>query len=377
VAVAVLMRVAPADPRHAGVHRVGSRLFCALACTLLVWSTAACSSSGGGHAHAHQVSASDTRCALHGPLLDGADPSVAFLDGRYYLVQSDGQRSITVTRASSIAGLGRATPVTVWTAPTGTGASAETWAPEIEHIEGHWYIYFAAATDFGGDPETNDTHRLFVLSADGDDPLGSWTFEGRLQPHVDEWAIDPSVFRHGNRLWLLWSGTPHGNGGDPPQQIFLARMSGPLRATGPAIRLATPDRPWERSVQAIEEGPEPWVGPGGTLTIVYNANASWTRHYALGALVHRSGPLITASSYQKRGPVLSSANGLYGPGGESLPVRGPGGRLWTLFHAKTTKADGWDDRKIFAQPVSWASDGTPRFVLLARDDEDQKGRTCP
>lgn len=54
-------------------------------------------------------------------------------------------------------------------------------------------------------------------------------------------------------------------------------------------------------MQAIEEGPEAWIGPNNALTIVYNA--------------------------------------------------------------KTSTANGWNDRAIFAQPAGWNADGTPAFGI--------------
>ena len=53
---------------------------------------------------------------------------------------------------------------------------------------------------------------------------------------------------------------------------------------------------------------------------MYDANANRTSSYALGVLVYNGGDLANFASYSKRGPVFCSANGLWGTGGESLPV---------------------------------------------------------
>lgn len=51
------------------------------------------------------------------PLLaQGQDPSVVYKDGAYYLVQSTGG-NLTIAKSSTITGLGRAEPVTVYTPP--------------------------------------------------------------------------------------------------------------------------------------------------------------------------------------------------------------------------------------------------------------------
>ncbi|WP_169795880.1 family 43 glycosylhydrolase [Curtobacterium ammoniigenes] len=301
-------------------------------------------------------------CTLSNPITPGADPSVWYRNGLYYLVQSDGARSINIRSSSTINGLGTATPRTIWTSPTGTDHSAETWAPELEYLNGQWIIYFAAATDEGGDPATNNTHRIFAITANTQDPSGSWSFFGKITDSTNQWSIDPTVFFYNSNWYMLWSGTPTGNGGNPPQQIYIAHMSDPLHIDQDYRRLiANPDQTWETSVQAIEEGPEAWIGPNNTLTIVYNANASWTTSYALGELVYKGGDLTTYQSYTKRGPVFSSGGGVYGPGGESIPVPGAAGVNWNIYHAKTSTANGWNDREIFAQPVPWNTDGTPNF----------------
>jgi GH43 family beta-xylosidase len=306
-------------------------------------------------------------CSLHNPVVSaGADPSVWYRNGNYYLVQSDGNRSINLRASATLAGLNAATPRTIWTSPTGTDHSAETWAPELEYLNGKWIIYFAAATNNGSDPATNNSHRIFAITANTQDPMGSWAFFGKITDSTNQWAIDPTAFYYNSSWWLLWSGTPTGNGGSAPQQIYIAHMSDPLHVDQDYRRLiANPDQAWETSVQAIEEGPEAWIGPKNTLTIVYNANASWTPSYSLGELVYHGGDLTTYLSYSKRGPVFSSANGVYGPGGESLPVPGANGTNWNVYHAKTSTASGWNDRAIFAEPASWNSDGTPNFGVPA------------
>ncbi|MET4052594.1 GH43 family beta-xylosidase [Frigoribacterium sp. PvP054] len=301
-------------------------------------------------------------CTLSNPISNGADPSVWFRDNTYYLAQSDGDRSITLKASSTLNGLSSARAKTIFTAPVGTDHSAQTWAPELEYLDGRWYVYYAAATERGSFDATNDTHRLFAIRADTQDPMGTWTFAGKIADSTDQWAIDGTVFRYQDSWWLLWSGTPTGNGGRAPQQIYIARMSSPLTIDQDHRRLiGNPDQTWETSRAAIMEGPEAWISPNGTLSIVYNANASWTTEYALGLLVYKGGDLTDYRSYTKRGPVFSSGGGVYGPGGESIPVPGKNGVNWNVYHAKTTTADGWDDRKIFAQPVPWAADGTPAF----------------
>lgn len=318
--------------------------------------------AGGIATPAITSAAAAASCTLTNPITSGADPSIWYRNNTYYLVQSDGNRGINLRASTTLAGLSTAPVQTVFTAPMGTDHSAETWAPEIEYLAGKWIIYYAAATDNGADPATNNTHRIFAITANTQDPLGAWSFAGKIADSTNQWAIDPTVFSYNNSYYMLWSGTPTNNGGSAPQQIYIAHMSDPLHIDQDYRRLiANPDQAWETSVQAIEEGPEAWIGPNNKLTIVYNANASWTTKYSLGELVYNGGDLTSYTGYTKKGPVFSSGGGVYGVGGESLPVPGANGVNWNVYHAKTSTADGWDDRRIYAQPVPWNSDGTPNF----------------
>ncbi len=304
-------------------------------------------------------------CTLQNPIVSaGQDPSVWYANGLYYLVQTGepDENSIWIRAAATLGGLNSAPNTLVWSAPTGTDYSTQIWAPELEQVNGQWIIYFAGAHDEGNFNATNSTHRIYAITANSSDPLGAWSFFGEVEDPTNEWAIDPTVFFYNNNWYELWSGTPPGNNGNAPQQIYIAHMQDPLHVDDPYRKLiANPDQPWETSVQAIEEGPEAFIGPNNTLTIVYSANASWTSSYSLGELLYHGGDMGQYTSYTKVGPVFSSGGGVYGPGHISLPVPGPNGSNWLVYHAKTSSNDGWSDRTIFAQPQTWNADGTPNF----------------
>ncbi|MEP6695583.1 MAG: glycoside hydrolase family 43 protein [Pseudonocardiales bacterium] len=340
-------------------------------CAVVLCAAAVLASAGVGASPAQAAAA----CALHNPVVaSGADPSVWFESGYYYLVQSDGNRSINLRRSSTIGGLGYAKPRVIWTSPTGTDHSAETWAPELEKLNGLWYVYFAA------DNGSNVNHRIFAITANTSDPMGSWSWAGKISDSTNEWAIDPTVFSYSGNWWMVWSGTDPGMGGAAPQSIYLAQMSDPLHIDQDYRRLiARPDQPWETVGAAIEEGPEAWIGPGNTLTIVFNASGSWTDSYMLGELVYNgTGAMTTYLSYTKRPTAFSSANGVYGTAGESIPVPGPNGQTWNIYHADSQSGAGWNGRHIYAQPMHWSPDGTPDFGVPsgARTYDENTGALC-
>ncbi len=301
-------------------------------------------------------------CAFKNPLVAlGQDPSVAYQDGFYYLVQSTAS-AIVIKKAQYLTDLSGAPEVTVFTPPAGSPYSADVWAPELEYLNGGWYIYFAADDS----PGNNPAHRLYVLQADTADPLGKWTFRGKVyrDAETDKWAIDGSVFLYKGQLYMIWSGW-QGDTGDFPQNLYIAVMDDPLTVNGVRHQIATPDQPWEKSVQPIEEGPEPFLH-GDQLSIVYSADASWSAAYKLGMLKLTGSDPLDATSWTKVGPIFQQAqtpNGaIYGPGHNSIPVKSPdGSQDWLVYHAKSKATDGWNDREILAQPFTWNADNTPSF----------------
>ena len=76
-----------------------------------------------------------------------ADPHIhRHSDGSYYFTATAPEYDrIILRRSRTLAGLGTADESVIWRKhPTGA-MGAHIWAPEIHHIDGAWYIYFASA----------------------------------------------------------------------------------------------------------------------------------------------------------------------------------------------------------------------------------------
>src|SRR5437016_6576045 len=158
-------------------------------------------------------------CTLQNPIVSpGQDPSIWYANGLYYLVQSE-NGGIWLRAAPTLGGLATGQHQQIWAPPTGTSYSQEIWGPEIEDLNRQWIIYFAA------DDGNNNNHRIYAITANSNDPMGSWSFFGKVEDSTNEWAIDPTVFYYNSNWYELWSGTPPGNGGAAPQQIYIAHMS--------------------------------------------------------------------------------------------------------------------------------------------------------
>ncbi len=312
-------------------------------------------------------------CTFTNPVMRGADPSIVRAGGAYYLVQSGG-RSIEVRRAERLEDLGRARAVTIWSAPDTGWNHAEVWAPELAHLDGRWYVYYAAAHR-GGQPFVDQ--RTGVLRSAGDDPLGPYEDAGQLytgdgpapaggpsaaRPSI--WAIDMTVGRIDGRLYAVWSGWERAAATDKtPQLLYIAPMASPTRIAGPRRVLSAANAAWERGPELdLQEGPE-FLQHGADTFLVYSTRDSWLPTYELGMLRYKGGgadPTDSASWTKSAGPVFSSANGVIGTGHNTFTVSPDGRQDWLVYHAKVGGEAGWN-RQIHMQPFAWRADGTPDF----------------
>jgi len=318
----------------------------------------------------------------------GADPSVAFVAGNYYLVQSGCPHTgatpvICVRKAASLPELGLTKPVPVWTAPESGPNSHNIWAPEIEYLNGRWYIYYAA------DPDLNPHHSLFALvPRDPSNPLGAWQEADTGVPSggfpldwKSNWAIDPSVFEGSDgRLYLLFACRQDNSNAKPgnSQSICISAMSDPLHlepnpVTGKrVVALSYPTRSWENRFFPTQEGPFGFTR-NGVDYILYSASFSGTPDdYAEGLLVNthppqpnnRGNPLLNPASWVKEGPVFDGHHASYGTASGVFVTSPDLTELWHVYHGtdclencvlKNNKT--WVDRSIRTQRAGWSPAG--------------------
>lgn len=226
----------------------------------------------------------------------------------------------------------------------------------MHYLRGHWYVYFCATDSLEKGTRDRD-RRMFCLESKTDDPLGEYTFRGKMTVlNDDAYAIDPTVYERPSdkSLYLLWSGREAATGG--AQNIYIAPLSDPWTISGPRVRLSTPEFDWEKHGWKVNEGPEVLERNGKTF-ITYSASGGTTPFYCLGLLKNTGDKLLDASAWKKSDhPVLTSYSSPFGPlytVGHNGFFKSPDGKQdWIVFHAKTNTDNTWGGRAAYAEPVS-------------------------
>jgi GH43 family beta-xylosidase len=275
-----------------------------------------------------------------------ADPWIFQHHGLWYSLQAVG-RNLEIRATHCLSQLEGTLPVVIWCAPKGRRYSEHLWAPEMHFLDGHWFIYLAA------DDGRNANHRMWVLEADS--PLGPWKLHGQLA--TKGWAIDGTVLEQDGQHYFVWSGWPGKRNGQ--QNLYIAKMKNPWTLASERILLTEPTEPWERAALPLCEGPQILKRDGRTF-IIYSASGSWTPDYCLGMLSNEGGDPLNPRAWQKRGPVFKATEHVWGVGHCCFAQHPAGGDV-IIYHAKTTKAHGWEDRNVRIQAFGWSADGFPEF----------------
>ncbi len=297
---------------------------------------------------------------IRNPIVSNAnDPWVVERGGHYYYCRSSG-KGVIVSEVPSPYELNAEGGVRVYTAPAGTGYSAEYWAPELHYINGAWYIYVAA------DDGNNRNHRMYVLKGTTQDPTDPFEMVGQITDPSDRWAIDGTVMQVGGELYFVWSGWR--GSVNVAQNLYIAHMSDPVTIDSERVMLSAPTYAWERVGNPyVNEGPTA-LYHGEDTFIVYSASGSWTDDYCLGLLRLVGDDPMNPDAWEKSAePVFASRPGVaYGPGHCSFTVA-VDGSIWMLYHANLESGTGWAGRSGWIAPVTFAEDGMPIFGLPRRN----------
>lgn len=319
----------------------------------------------------------DLKGTYTNPLVDyGPDPWALWHEGCYYYMHTMVD-SLVLWKTKDITDLRNAEKKTVWI-PTDPTNKHNLWAPEIHHINGKWYIYYAA------DDGNSDNHQLYVLENSNKDPFeGNFVMKGRISTDTDNnWAIDGSVFEHKGEWYMVWSGWQTRRVDTETQCIYIARMANPWTLGSERVLISKPELEWERHYVNengwnpphkifVNEGPQPLKSPHGKyIHVVYSASGVWTPYYALGMLTASAdSDLLDPASWKKSPQPLfrqSPENGVYGTGHNSFFKSPDGTEDYILYHARDTQVDPpgrGDTRSPRTQKIEWDSNDFPVFGI--------------
>jgi len=281
---------------------------------------------------------------------NAADPFVTRAGNKYLLLATH-ENGITIWSGSSLAALPQ-NPKIVWKP---ADAMKQVWSPTLWHLKGRWWIYFTAEYPEG-------QHGIYVLQSKTDDPLGEYTFRGRLA--LQKTAIDPSILHIRDIDYLMYVDV------DPQgwNAVWITSLKDPMTPEGDGRQLIFPDMPWERGDGTthnypVAEGPTALYHAGKTF-VVYSGSDTGTHVYCLGLLTYRgTGDPMLAENWEKSGPVFSfsAEHGVYGPGRGTFIQPVDEKKDWLIYHAKSAREYTYAGRSIRMQPFTWTADGRPNF----------------
>ncbi|WP_276354206.1 family 43 glycosylhydrolase [Cohnella caldifontis] len=303
------------------------------------------------------------------PLIEQrADPHIyRHSDGYYYFAASVPEYDrIEIRRGRTIEELRQASPAVIWRKHESGLLSANIWAPEIHHIDGKWYVYFAAART----AETNDglfDHRMFVLENGNANPMeGEWEEKGQIRTAWESFSLDATTFEHRGTRYLVWAQKDPGIAGN--SNLYISEMGNPWTLTGKQTMISKPEYDWETVGFKVNEGAA-FLRKDGRVFIAYSASAT-DANYCIGLLeADADADLLDVTSWRKSpAPVLATDEklGLYGPGHNSFTVTEDGKETLFVFHARTYKEIAGDplydpNRHTFVAELQWTNDGRPDF----------------
>ncbi|MEH8265469.1 family 43 glycosylhydrolase [Aeromonas veronii] len=304
-----------------------------------------------------------------------ADPFILrHQDEYYYFIASVPEYDrLEIRRATTLEGLRSAPGVVVWRKPETGPMSALIWAPELHHVNGKWYIYFAAAHE---DRILDGLfqHRMYVLECADVDPLiGNWVEKGRVSTQFDTFSLDATTFSHQGRQWYLWAQKDPAIPGN--SNLYLAEMETPWSLKGPQVMLTRPEYDWECRGFLVNEGPAV-IFHGDKLFISYSASAT-DENYCMGLLwIDMKADLLVPENWHKSPwPVFTTCyeNRQYGPGHNSF-TQTPEGEDVLVYHGRNyTEIEGdplYDpNRHTRLKLVRWQENGMPDFGIPPGDTD--------
>src|SRR5947209_19035906 len=78
-------------------------------------------------------------------------------------------------------------------------------------------------------------------------------------------------------------------------------------------------------------------------------------------LHNKTGDALNPAAWVKHGPVFKKTDQVWGVGHCSFVKSLCQTEDWIIYHSKSSRRHGWEDRDVHAKRFFWASDGFPDF----------------
>ncbi len=259
------------------------------------------------------------------------------------------------------------------------------WAPELQQLDGEWYIYFAAVdASLPGGCEDGRNRRMFVVKGDNPNP---WLANFRDFRVLDTggWAIGGVVMKHPRtgEFYLIYAGSI-GASGASWSSIFIKRMANPMETRGERLDIGRnfPHRPWEIDSDrwGTREGPEVLIH-GNKVNVIYSAASSWDGSYCLANFFSTlESDLMNPNAWTLKDADRPGAMGgcqfdrNSGAGHNSFFQSPDGKETWMTYHRfKDGCTKGWNCRQIHAKRIRFHDDGTPDLGRHSLGDFEPSG----
>lgn len=230
----------------------------------------------------------------------------------------------------------------------------EYWAPEVVESEGSWWLYYSVGKGIVG-------HHLRVARAEH--PLGPFVDQGVNLTPDESFAIDAHPFRDLDGTWYLFFARDVLDHPRPGTHLAVVRLSAMDAPAGPPVAVLEPDADWQifERGRSIYNSTFDWHTLEGP-TVIHRAGRYWMTYsggawtgdgYAVSWAVADSiaGPWSHAPQHTP--PLLSTNDGLIGPGHNSLAVT-PRGDDVIVFHSWDADHDA---RKMHVLRISFRPEG--------------------
>lgn len=319
---------------------------------------------------------------FYNPIAEATDPCIVTHDGRYYTIGTAFGRSIlTVQGSPTIAGLGAAPGVEIY---TGTGldvGSSTLWSPILKRIGDRWYVYFST---------TNAARTYwanYVLESEGLDPIGPYSYKATLVesfPEIPDGllpvkvaSVEQSTVGSLNRHKvvgggviempdgrLYWTTTTFG--------FYIQEMSNPWTLVGTQVELddGTPDFEWEGSSLECARAFTRTVDGRTSVFMPYSSENYMVERssgppgwgWSIGLFVNETGDVLDPSAWRKLPEPLFHG----GPESGYYQILAldhfkslDGKEDWATYNALDTMSRGFGDRDTFVQRIDWTPEGLP------------------